>query len=177
MRIRALSFMGGLALAGLRPALAQDVAAGATVYGRECGRCHAPRAAVEYSDRQWDVIMRHMQVVAVMPARDTRAVLAFLQASNGGGPETGSAAPAAEPMPEDARAMIESLGCRGCHTIGGVGGSLGPSLDGVGARQSADDVSRKLRDPRFNNPQSIMPVPNLSEGQRARIVEYLMTLR
>jgi mono/diheme cytochrome c family protein len=180
MRTLALTFIGGLVLAGLQPAEAQDVAAGAAVYGRECGRCHAPRAAVEFSDREWNVIMQHMRVIAVMPTGQTRDVLAFLQASNGDNTaEPAAQAPAAQPAAgsPDARGTMERAGCLGCHAIGGVGGNLGPSLDGVGARRSAEYLSRKLLNPRFDNPQSIMPASSLSDAQRARIVEYLTTLR
>jgi mono/diheme cytochrome c family protein len=180
MRTLALTFMGGLVLAGLQPAVAQDVAAGAAVYGRECGRCHAPRAAVEFSDREWHVIMQHMRVIAEMPTRQTREVLAFLQASNGANTaEAAAQAPAAEPAAgsADAPGTIAQMGCLGCHAIAGNGGNLGPSLDGVGARRSAEYLSRKLQNPRFDNPQSIMPAAGLSDAQRTRIVEYLTTLR
>lgn len=175
MRTLALTITAGLLLAGPRAAEAQDVAAGAAVYGRECGRCHAPRAAAEYSDQQWTVIMQHMRVIAVLPERQTREVLAFLQATNGDAPTMAGAPPAAGSG--DARATMEQLGCMGCHAIHGVGGSLGPSLDGVGTHRSAEYVDRKLRNPRFDNPQSIMPAIGMTDAQREQIVEYLRTLR
>ena len=40
--------------------------------------------------------------------------------------------------PELARGqqVFEDSGCRGCHKLGGVGGTIGPELDKVGARRS-----------------------------------------
>ena len=178
MRGLALTLVGGAALLGAARASAQDLAAGAAVYGQQCGRCHAPRAPVEYSDRDWNVIMQHMRVIAVMTARDTRDVLAFLQASNG---EEGTAAtgtPAAvAPDTAAGRAQLEQLGCTGCHALGGTGGNLGPALDRVGSRRTADYLTRKIRNPRFDNSQSIMPALSLSNDQRARLVAYLVSLR
>ncbi len=174
MRNLTVTLVSGVLLLHGAPALAQDVAAGAAIYGRQCGRCHAPRAPDEYSDGNWKVIMQHMRVVAVMPARDTRDVLAFLQANNG---EDGTRTEPPAPGGAAGRALLDEVGCTGCHAIGGVGGTLAPSLDGVGARRSADYLLRKLREPRFDNPQSVMPAMSLGSERQARIVEYLRTLR
>jgi cytochrome c2 len=39
---------------------------------------------------------------------------------------------------ERGRAIFESLNCSRCHSVAGNGGSIGPPLDGVGARRDRD---------------------------------------
>jgi hypothetical protein len=44
-------------------------------------------------------------------------------------------------------------------------------------RRSPEYVLRKLTDPKFDNPKSLMPVLSLSDDQRRAILEYLRTLQ
>ena len=85
-RIRRVCIGVGLALAlhGANAA-AQDgdqVSEGARVYGTTCGSCHNARSPLERTDRQWTVIVNHMRARANLTGSETRAVLAFLQATN-----------------------------------------------------------------------------------------------
>ncbi len=87
--------------------------------------------------------------------------------------------------------------CAACHVIPPYKpefhGSIGPSLTGVGNRYSADQLVRFLREPRKDQPTSIMPSysrtqglhnvlpahrkkPLLSREEIADVVEYLLTL-
>lgn len=68
--------------------------------------------------------------------------------------------------------------CVACHKMGtSVTGVLGPDLNTVFARRSAEYVLHKLADPKFDNPKSVMPQFPLTEGQRRAILEYLRTLK
>lgn len=169
-----------------------DLARGAEVYGVSCGRCHNPRSPVERSDREWTVIVNHMRTRAGLPGGASRDVLAFLQATNGDVPrEIGAAEVAAEAVRQPAtvvistdpatvaegRALVSSTGCIGCHVIDGLGGQIGPTLNGVVESKGALFVHQKISDPSFDNAGSLMPSLGLNAEQIAALVAYLATLR
>lgn len=70
------------------------MAEGAQIYGRQCVRCHNARSPMERTDREWLTIVNHMRARANLTRAEARALVFFLQATNGDGtmPE---AAPAA----------------------------------------------------------------------------------
>ena len=119
---------------------------------------------------------------------------------------------------KDAGTLIEAKGCRGCHTIDGTGGGVGPTLDRDSLRAhlasrlisaeyarrvaEVDTINRepfpdyrddrarilaargdermqlwtrtKLLEPRFDNPSSQMPDPELSESEATVLARYLL---
>jgi mono/diheme cytochrome c family protein len=88
-------------LLGTPPAAAQDgeaIARGAQVWSQHCVRCHTPRAAGEYTDRQWATIVLHMRARGNLTREEARVVTAFLQATNqpAGVPSHQAASTAAE---------------------------------------------------------------------------------
>lgn len=100
-------------------------------------------------------------------------------------------APPARPPPPPARAQAEQTarelvtrgrnlvaakGCTGCHVVAGKGGTIGPNLDGVIRRRGAPYVHRKLRNPRFDVANSVMPEYGLSDAEINAIVAYLQSL-
>lgn len=74
----------------------EEVAEGARLYGQTCARCHNPRPSTERSDRDWTTIMGHMRTRANLSKSDTRAILAFLQATNGSPGEASAGASSVE---------------------------------------------------------------------------------
>jgi len=64
----------------------------------------------------------------------------------------------------------------GCHVVEGQGGKMGPALDGVSGRRSEAFVRRQLRDPKLNNPTSLMPNLGLRGDEIEAIWTYLQTL-
>lgn len=66
---------------------------------------------------------------------------------------------AAPAMADDAKArgLVNSLGCKGCHMFEGSGGSIGPTLDGIGKTMNEDQIREKLLEPKKSNPKSMMP--------------------
>ncbi len=169
-----------------------DLARGAEVYGATCGRCHNPRSPVERSDREWTVIVNHMRTRAGLPGGASRDVLAFLQATNGDAPRgIGASEVAAEPVRlpatvvistdpatvAEGRALASSTGCIGCHVIDGLGGQIGPTLNGVVESKGALFVQQKMSDPSFDNAGTLMPNLGLNAEQIAALIAYLATLR
>ncbi len=77
-----------------------------------------------------------------------------------------------------ARKLINSLGCKGCHTIEGSGGSIGPNLDKVGSQMAPEAIKQQLLNPKANNPNSIMPSQaHLSADDINALVEFLSNLK
>jgi cbb3-type cytochrome c oxidase subunit III len=91
----------------------------------------------------------------------------------------------------EAKALFHSLGCRGCHKIGGVGGDDGPDLTLAGEkdpgrldfghvpgeRTVAAWHAAHLRAPAAVVPGSLMPELGLTDDQIDSLVLYLLSLR
>ncbi|MCC6406963.1 MAG: c-type cytochrome [Planctomycetes bacterium] len=90
-----------------------------------------------------------------------------------------------------AKATFNSLGCRGCHKIAGIGGDDGPELTLEGAKDPgridfmhvrgehdlAGWLTEHFRSPATLVPGSQMPVLSLSEPQIDLLVRYMLSLR
>jgi mono/diheme cytochrome c family protein len=86
--------------------------------------------------------------------------------------------PVAAAEPATGAQLIQSKGCRGCHQLGGSGGSLGPALDKVGGRLPADKIRQILQNPKSRNPSSIMPsFAHLPAEEIKTLVDYLAGLK
>jgi mono/diheme cytochrome c family protein len=105
--------------------------------------------------------------------------------AGGAGKVAGGGAPAPtatmEPM-----ALINEKGCIGCHTIGGTGGAVGPSFDGIGARLNAERIRRAILLPNadtargFEQFAGMMPAvygDQLSAAQLEALVGFLAARR
>jgi mono/diheme cytochrome c family protein len=91
----------------------------------------------------------------------------------------------------EAKALFHSLGCRGCHKVGGVGGSDGPDLTLVGDKDPglldfshvpgkptlAAWFAEHFRDPARIVPGSQMPAFGLSDEQIDQLTRYMLSLR
>jgi mono/diheme cytochrome c family protein len=91
----------------------------------------------------------------------------------------------------EAKALFHSLGCRGCHKVGGVGGDDGPDLTRVGERDPgrldfthvpgdatlADWLAEHFRAPATVVPGSKMPILGLDEEQIRLLTFYTLSLR
>lgn len=91
----------------------------------------------------------------------------------------------------EAKALFHSLGCRGCHQIGGVGGDDGPDLTRVGEKDPGRlDFRRVPREPTLANwfaehlrhparivEESQMPILGLSEEEIDLLTFYILSLR
>lgn len=88
-----------------------------------------------------------------------------------------SAASTGGGAPDDGRPRVFGQMCVICHAVGGRGGNVGPSLDGVGDRRDAAYIARWLHDPGAVKRGTAMPKLPLSEAQITELTTYLSTLR
>jgi mono/diheme cytochrome c family protein len=91
----------------------------------------------------------------------------------------------------ESKALFHSLGCRGCHALGNVGGDDGPDLTRAGQRDPgqldfthvpgdrtlSNWLAEHFRDPATVVPGSAMPTLGLSESQIERLTLYMFSLR
>lgn len=114
-----------------------------------------------------------------VPAAERTAIEAYLDSRSGA------------PGLVESKAVFHSLGCRGCHKLGGLGGEDGPDLTRAGQRDPGlTDFSRvpgphtleawwkeHFQAPQAVVPGSAMPALGLSEGQIDALTFYLFSLR
>ncbi len=55
---------------------------GARVFRNNCTKCHNERSPMEKTDKEWRVVVTHMRTIALLTAKESRAVLKYLQANN-----------------------------------------------------------------------------------------------
>lgn len=73
-------------------------------------------------------------------------------------------------------AMLASI-CMSCHTVGGQGGAVGPSLDGVGSRMTEAEIAAFIGDPQKVRPGTAMPNLGLSDPVKTELASYLAGLK
>lgn len=80
---------------------------------------------------------------------------------------------------ESGQKLFATAGCAGCHTTDGKGGLAGPDLSNeAGKGRSRQWLTTQIRNPKANNPQTIMPAyPTLSDEQVNDLVDYLLSLK
>jgi len=78
---------------------------------------------------------------------------------------------------ERGRDLYAQYACSGCHSIGGIGGRLGPALDDVGSRLRPAYVYAFLRSPREIIPGTPMKDFDLWEDEARELTAFLGTLR
>ena len=72
--------------------------------------------------------------------------------------------------------IYQSRQCGSCHVVNGVGGKLGPPLNGVSRRHAQGWVERHFADPQALSPGSMMPPYKFSPSEMQKIVSYLFVL-
>lgn len=95
-----------------------------------------------------------------------------------------------EPLESDSRSekgksLYSRYNCQQCHSILGVGGELGPPLDGIGGHRGREWIIARLINPEkqmkdfpaiFGGAPNIMPHMGISKKDAAFIADYLLTL-
>ena len=66
--------------------------------------------------------------------------------------------------------------CVACHTVGGVGGNVGPALDTVGGKMDRESMKSWISDPQKIKPGTVMPQIPMTSEQLDEIVSYLLSL-
>ena len=128
---------------------------------------------------------QHLVVWSIVAALVLIASIAGCSGSYGhknttGDPKTVTAdPPSLSASAQQGKKLFDSLGCLGCHTVNGQGGSVGPNLSNEGNSGHSDQwLATQIRHPRDNDPQTIMPAfDNLSTNQVNNLVDYLKNLK
>ncbi|MGA3099990.1 MAG: cytochrome c, partial [Bryobacteraceae bacterium] len=77
----------------------------------------------------------------------------------------------------EGRRLFETQGCRGCHKLNGVGGSIGPDLTEEGAvRRSPNWLERHFLDPNTVSRKSPMPNFHFTKEQARALTFYMLSL-
>jgi len=152
------------------------IAKGAKLYSENCGRCHNPRPASDYSKKEWSVVMPHMREKAHMTGKESLAVEAFIASTLTADVRNDRLSSSDPKETKSGETLIKQFGCQGCHTVGGVGGTLGPALDNVVAKKGREFVLKKLKDPKFDNAASAMPQFPMSDADVNALIEYMEKL-
>ena len=72
--------------------------------------------------------------------------------------------------------LFQTLGCRGCHIVGGKGGYVGPDLSDSGRRLKPGWIDAWLSDPNRWKPGTLQPNYGLKPEEARSLTAYLMTL-
>lgn len=67
--------------------------------------------------------------------------------------------------------------CTACHSLNGQGGNVGPALDGVGTRLTADYLRRWIKNPADVRPDAKMAKLPLADADIEALVAFLETLK
>ncbi|UCE27835.1 MAG: cytochrome c [Candidatus Coatesbacteria bacterium] len=100
----------------------------------------------------------------------TAVVLLAVTIGCGGGSEFIGAAAEGEKL-------VEKYGCRDCHVIRGEGADKAPTLDTVIVEIGEVRARKQIKDPKANNPNSVMPDFGLSEKEQDQILAYLREIQ
>ncbi|MDE3165924.1 MAG: c-type cytochrome [Acidobacteriota bacterium] len=77
----------------------------------------------------------------------------------------------------EGRVLFETRGCRGCHKLNGVGGSIGPDLTEEGAqRRNPRWLEQHFLKPASVSPNSAMPNFNFTREQARALSYYMLSL-
>ncbi len=144
---------------------------GAEVFNNNCARCHNARPLEEFSLEEWAVIMPHMREKAHLTGKETDAVMQFIALIKNDSVTTDVTKKIQPAMSgED---LFTKYSCQGCHSVNGIGGSVGPALDSIVSDKGKAFFLKKLKNPQFNNPSSPMPKMPLSDDQINALADYL----
>lgn len=71
--------------------------------------------------------------------------------------------------------IFETVGCYGCHALGGKGAPLASALDRIAQKTTADWLYNWIQDPKKYNPEAKMPNLRLTPQEAANITAYLIS--
>lgn len=80
------------------------------------------------------------------------------------------------PSPEVGRELFEEKGCIGCHSVKGIGGTVGPALDNVGQRHDSDWLYRHFKNPRALTPNTVMPTFGFTDAEAKALTLFVVSL-
>lgn len=153
------------------------------LFSNRCGECHSVDLSLKtsFAPPEWASVIEQMQArpSSHINDREAETILSFLNYYDShqvtSTKPVGSSSPTAESVAAG-RKLYSVLSCNACHSIAGNGGSVGPALDGVGAKLSRSQLIDRLKG---KPPSQIMPAlpASTTNGQLNDLVDYLLTLR
>lgn len=165
--------------------LAVRVGQGAELFSRTCQRCHNPRGPAERTDREWVIIMQHMQTRANLTRHQAELVRDFLLASNDAALapgrlrtnlEAADSTKVTAEMIEQGRLVYTGAGtCFACHGGQLEGGPIAPSLsDDLWKNGSGDYASilQAVRDGVDGTAMAAYP-GGISDEQAQQVAAYV----
>lgn len=79
--------------------------------------------------------------------------------------------------PSEGQRIYQSSNCSECHTINGIGGTMGPDLTHVGSRRDRVWLKGHFKDPQKYVPDSVMPPVMASDADIEQLTDYMLTLK
>ncbi|HEY3835632.1 MAG TPA: c-type cytochrome, partial [Bryobacteraceae bacterium] len=76
-----------------------------------------------------------------------------------------------------AATLYQKNSCGSCHKVNGVGGTMGPPLNGIGQRRNEKWVIGHFKNPKALSPGSMMPAYNFPPKDMEAMVNWLFTLQ
>lgn len=73
--------------------------------------------------------------------------------------------------------VYRSQGCSGCHTIQGIGGTMGPELTHVGSKRDRAWLLGHFKDPTAYVPNSAMPPITAPDADLEQLTDYMLSLK
>jgi ubiquinol-cytochrome c reductase cytochrome b subunit len=151
-----------------------------------CGRCHVlgrsaagPDLSREASTKTSDWLFDHF----AKPSPDSpdsqltlgqqRALVALVTKRDDRGLDTWESAP---PEVVSAAMAYQTRQCFLCHQLNGVGGTVGPPMNGLGTRRTRDWIMGHFGDPRKYVAGSKMPAYKLPPEELAQVTDYLLSI-
>ncbi|MCA9800370.1 MAG: cytochrome c [Cyanobacteria bacterium HKST-UBA02] len=129
-------------------------------------------------------LMPHLRI----PDKQARAIAAYLMTvpePEGGFKIVGHGLAGQKKKEMPGRALVAQKGCLACHSLGGIGGSFAPALDGVGGRRTRESIDNHILGAEmvvdgggeYGNRGAVMPPSGLSRDEIEAIADYLETLK
>jgi mono/diheme cytochrome c family protein len=81
-----------------------------------------------------------------------------------------------DPQAQAGKRLFSELRCDSCHSVGGVGGTVGPALDTEGRRHNKEWLVAHSRDPRKMTAGSSMPNYGLLDDEEESLAAYMTSL-
>jgi ubiquinol-cytochrome c reductase cytochrome b subunit len=158
-----------------------------------CAACHnvtgdTPKAGPNLlntgmrHDAEW--LMTHFKQPAAVNPRTTMTPVALSDAALKDllalmlklTPENGDVADTSPDFAVEGAYVFQKNNCGACHQVNGVGGKIGPPLNGVSEHRTEAWVIEHFQDPQKMSPKTPMPPYKFMQNDMQNIVSYLFTL-